>query len=102
MGQMSAAARAHYRGLVYETDGFIDYWQAATPIDEIKRMRIGSRPAARRPGIEQITRIRAIPWVFSWMQSRCNLPGWYGLGAGLSNFSQSRPDGLDLLRAMYE
>ena len=101
MRLMSEKARACYRGLVYETEGFIDYWQAATPIEAIKRMRIGSRPAARGSGIEQITRIRAIPWVFSWMQSRCNLPGWYGLGTGLSAFVEEQPDGLDLLRELY-
>ncbi len=103
MQNISAAAQAYYRKLVYETDGFIEYWQAATPIEEIKRMRIGSRPASRRPGgIEQITRIRAIPWVFSWMQSRCNLPGWYGLGIGLDGLLESHADGLVLLREMYE
>jgi phosphoenolpyruvate carboxylase len=101
MQQMSAAARACYRKLVFETDGFIEYWQAATPIEEIKRMRIGSRPAARRPGAEQITRIRAIPWVFSWMQSRCNLPGWYGLGTGLSGLEDAGGQGLAVMREMY-
>jgi phosphoenolpyruvate carboxylase len=64
-------------------------------------MRIGSRPAARRPGIEQITRIRAIPWVFSWMQSRCNLPGWYGLGTGLSSLVEGQPGGMEILRDLY-
>ncbi|RPJ48760.1 MAG: phosphoenolpyruvate carboxylase, partial [Chloroflexi bacterium] len=102
MGHMADAAMAKYRTLVYDTPGFIDYWQAATPIDEIKRMRIGSRPAARRPGAEQVSKIRAIPWVFSWMQTRCNLPGWYGLGTGLSALCEVRADGLERLRAMYE
>lgn len=98
---MAACAKAKYRGLVFETPGFIEYWQAATPIEEIKRMRIGSRPASRQPGLEQITKIRAIPWVFSWMQSRCNLPGWFGLGTGFASLCDEREDGLDLLRAMY-
>lgn len=84
MGSMSTAAQAAYRGLVYETPGFLEYWQASTPLDEIKRLSIGSRPAARGKGAEAVTRIRAIPWVFSWMQSRFNLPGWFGLGSGLS------------------
>ena len=99
--QMSEAARAAYRKLVFETDGFIDYWQAATPIQEIKTMRIGSRPASRKPGAEQVTKIRAIPWVFSWMQTRCNLPGWFGLGSGLSALQDGSPEGLNLLRQMY-
>jgi phosphoenolpyruvate carboxylase len=64
-------------------------------------MRIGSRPAARRPGAEQITKIRAIPWVFSWMQSRCNLPGWYGLGTGLSALLEDHQNGINLLQEMY-
>ncbi len=84
MQSMSAAARAAFRSLVYETPGFMAYWRAATPIDEISRLHIGSRPTTRRGGDLQVTHIRAIPWVFSWMQSRFNLPGWYGLGAALA------------------
>lgn len=102
MRQMAAAARDKYRGLVFETPDFIQYWQAATPIEEIKRMRIGSRPAARKPGAEQVNKIRAIPWVFSWMQSRYNLPGWYGLGTGLAALRDAHASGLDLLQAMHE
>jgi phosphoenolpyruvate carboxylase len=95
LDHMSAAGMRAYRKLVYETPGFIQFWQQATPLDEIKRLHIGSRPAARAddPGV---TKIRAIPWVFSWMQSRFNLPGWYSLGAGLSAI----PD-QDLLKEMY-
>jgi phosphoenolpyruvate carboxylase len=81
---------------VYETPGFIDFWQNATPLDEIKRMYIGSRPAARGQSSE-VTRIRAIPWVFSWMQSRFNLPGWFGLGSSLESARN-----LPLLRDMYQ
>ncbi len=85
MENMAGASRSAYRQLVYETPGFIDYWETATPIDEIKRLHIGSRPAARGPrSEEEVLHIRAIPWVFSWMQSRFNLPGWYGLGSGLT------------------
>jgi phosphoenolpyruvate carboxylase len=96
MGAMSAAALAAYRGLVYETPGFLDYWQAATPLDEIKRLYIGSRPAARQSGSPGVDKIRAIPWVFSWMQSRFNLPGWFGLGSGL----KAAPS-LELMQEMY-
>ncbi len=96
LDQMAAAAHRAYRGLVYETPGFLDFWQAATPIDEIKRLQIGSRPASRASTAE-VTKIRAIPWVFSWMQSRYNLPGWYGLGAGLCAVSDT-----GLLREMYQ
>ncbi len=100
---MSATAQARYRKLVFETPGFMEYWQAATPLEEIKHLHIGSRPAARRAGAgtEQIANIRAIPWVFSWMQSRFNLPGWYGLGSGLEAFLERRPGRLDFLRDMH-
>jgi len=81
---MSSAARQAYRGLVYESPGFMDFWQQVTPIHEITQLRIGSRPAARQPGVHQVRKIRAIPWVFSWMQNRFNLPGWFGLGTGLA------------------
>ena len=98
MGTMAEAARRKYRDLVYETPGFMDFWQAATPLDEITRLQIGSRPAARGSGAGKpaVIKIRAIPWVFSWMQSRFNLPGWYGLGTGL----EAGPS-MDLLREMY-
>jgi len=82
MDQMATVAHKMYRGLVYENPRFIEFWQTATPLDEIKRMHIGSRPAARGKSSE-ISKIRAIPWVFSWMQSRFNLPGWFGLGSAL-------------------
>lgn len=93
---MSKAAHRFYRGLVYETPGFIDFWQWVTPIDEIRRLHIGSRPASRGAP-SQVTGIRAIPWVFSWMQSRYNLPGWYGLGTGLAALKEP-----NLLREMYD
>ncbi len=92
MGDVSIKA---YRKLVYETPGFIEFWHQATPIDTITRMHIGSRPAARGSSA-QVNKIRAIPWVFSWMQTRCNLPGWYGLGSALNSI-----DDLALLREMY-
>jgi phosphoenolpyruvate carboxylase len=101
MSTMSAAARAEYRNLVYETPGFMDYWRAATPIDEISRLHLGSRPAARRSGGLQVLNIRAIPWVFSWMQSRFNLPGWYGLGTALISNLQS-PISKTSPRDMYD
>jgi len=93
---MAAAARAAYRALVFETPEFMDFWRWTTPIDEISRLRIGSRPTARRSGKLQVGNIRAIPWVFSWMQSRFNLPGWYGLGSALSGADGS------LIKEMYQ
>ena len=96
MDQMSETAHKMYRGLVYENPKFIEFWQTATPLDEIKRLHIGSRPAARGKSSE-VTKIRAIPWVFSWMQSRFNLPGWFGLGSALAAVQDDA-----LLREMYK
>jgi phosphoenolpyruvate carboxylase len=95
MERMSETAHKMYRGLVYENPRFIEFWQTATPLDEIKRLHIGSRPAARGKSSE-VTKIRAIPWVFSWMQSRFNLPGWFGLGSALATVKDET-----LLREMY-
>jgi phosphoenolpyruvate carboxylase len=95
MSAVATAAREAYFRLVEGTAGFLDYWRAATPIEEISRLRLGSRPAARRGGALTRAGVRAIPWVFSWMQSRFNLPGWYGLGSGL------RAADATTLRAMY-
>jgi phosphoenolpyruvate carboxylase len=96
MQEMSAVAENSYRSLVYQTPGFVEFWGYATPLDEIKRLQIGSRPAARAKS-GAVNEIRAIPWVFSWMQSRFNLPGWYSLGTGLASFSD-----MTLLKEMYE
>jgi phosphoenolpyruvate carboxylase len=95
METMAKAARDAYLDLVERTPGFLDYWRAATPIDEISRLRLGSRPTARGGGALTRSAVRAIPWVFSWMQSRFNLPGWYGLGAALATVEAAT------LREMY-
>ena len=71
-----------YRALVYETEGFAEFFFSATPIAEIMELNIGSRPAARR-FTGRIEDLRAIPWVFSWGQCRILLPGWYGFGSGV-------------------
>lgn len=98
---MATASKQAYRKLVFETPGFLDFWRFATPLDEIKRLRIGSRPAARSAS-DGVDKIRAIPWVFSWMQSRFNLPGWFGLGTGLRALSiQGDSAALTELREMY-
>jgi phosphoenolpyruvate carboxylase len=95
MDAMADASREAFLGLVERTPGVLEYWRAATPIEEISRLRLGSRPAARGRGTLTRADVRAIPWVFSWMQSRFNLPGWYGLGTGL------RVTDAERLRAMY-
>jgi len=92
-GRVDAAARQAYRGLV-EAEGFEDWFAEISPIEELSRLRIGSRPA-RRGGGRRLEDLRAIPWVFAWSQMRLNLPGWYGLGSGLAAAS------LDVLRRAY-
>jgi phosphoenolpyruvate carboxylase len=102
---LSQASMAAYRGLVYETPGFVDYFFGATPIREIAELNIGSRPASRKPS-QRIEDLRAIPWSFSWGQCRLTLPGWYGFGSAVQAFlndipGQTRKDGLALLQKMY-
>jgi len=81
--QMANEARKNYRALVHEDPDFAAYFRAATPIDVIERLRIGSRPSRRgnKGGVESL---RAIPWVFSWSQNRCGLTGWFGVGSALT------------------
>ena len=99
--KMAATARKHYRGLVYETPDFIPYFEQATPLTEIAELKIGSRPA-RRTGAKSIEDLRAIPWVFSWMQSRHTLPGWFGLGTAIEELLNEEPEALATLRAMAQ
>jgi phosphoenolpyruvate carboxylase len=101
MDRLAASARRHYRALVYETPEFLTYFEAATPIAEVSELKIGSRPA-RRGGAGGVEALRAIPWVFSWMQSRHTLPGWYGLGSALKEYLDEEPAGLGQLQEMYE
>jgi phosphoenolpyruvate carboxylase len=101
MDRLASSARRHYRALVYETPEFLTYFEQATPIAEISHLKIGSRPARRGPA-RGIGDLRAIPWVFSWMQSRHTLPGWYGLGSALREYLDAEPEGLALLQLMYE
>jgi phosphoenolpyruvate carboxylase len=100
--ELSAASFAAYRGLVYETPGFADYFFGSTPIREIADLNIGSRPASRKAG-NAIEDLRAIPWGFSWGQCRVALPGWYGFGSAVEAFlgqGESRTAQGDLLRRM--
>ena len=75
------------------------YFHAATPIDEIGRLNIGSRPARRQRHAATSTDLRAIPWVFAWTQSRAELPGWYGLGSALAGWAGEDEARWDLLGA---
>ena len=101
MDQLSALAFKAYRGLVYETEGFADYFWNSTVITEIATLNIGSRPASRKK-TTRIEDLRAIPWVFSWAQCRLMLPGWFGFGSAVKAYIEANPEkGLDHLRDMY-
>jgi phosphoenolpyruvate carboxylase len=102
MEALSEAAFKAYRGLVYETPGFVQYFWSSTVITEIATLNIGSRPASRKK-TQAIEDLRAIPWVFSWAQCRLMLPGWYGFGSAVEAFCAADPEkGLDRLRSMYK
>ncbi len=98
--KLSADSMSAYRSVVYEMPGFTDYFFAATPISEIAELNIGSRPASRK-ATRRIEDLRAIPWSFSWGQSRVTLPGWFGFGSAVSRFLDDTPDGLALLQRMH-
>jgi len=99
METLGAIGREAYRNFVYETPGFAEYWQLATPISELSKLPISSRPAKRKAG--GFAQMRAIPWMFSWMQSRAIIPSWYGVGTALDAFSNGSSKNLDFLRTMY-
>ena len=102
MEQLVSDGWAAWRALVYETPGFVEYWQQATPIGEISQMPLGSRPAQRGAG--GFAQLRAIPWVFSWMQSRAIIPSWYGVGTAFERYCAAQDcdgTGLQLLQVMY-
>ena len=96
--QLEEAARKAYRGLV-ERPGFAEYLGLVSPLEELGDLAIGSRPA-RRGAATGLADLRAIPWVFAWAQTRCNLPGWFGLGSGLAAVA-AEPGGMESLRAAY-
>ena len=109
MEELATRSRAAYRSLVYEQPDFVDFFMSVTPIDVISQLQIGSRPS-KRPGKankgqsqkREISSLRAIPWVFSWTQSRFLLPAWYGVGTALEEFLQQEPEkNLNLMRYFY-
>ena len=104
--KISQSSMDAYRGLVYETPGFAEYFFDATPIREIAKLNIGSRPASRKPS-QKIEDLRAIPWGFSWGQCRLTLPGWYGFGSAVQEFlnqpkAADKKAALSLLQKMYK
>jgi phosphoenolpyruvate carboxylase len=99
MERLAKRSYEAYRELV-DQPGFVEYFGAATPIDEIETLNIGSRPTRRR-GERTLADLRAIPWVFSWTQNRCLIPAWYGLGAALVELLDSDAAGWQTAYEMY-
>jgi phosphoenolpyruvate carboxylase len=100
MDHLSARANMYYRRLIYEDPAFLHFFEQATPILELGWLNIGSRPGRRTNG-HTIEELRAIPWVFAWMQSRYVLPSWYGVGSALEEYICEQPERLTLLQQMY-
>ncbi|KOP23387.1 phosphoenolpyruvate carboxylase [Hapalosiphon sp. MRB220] len=102
MEELAVRSRSHYRSLIYEQPDFIDFFHQVTPIEEISLLQISSRPARRPSGKKDLSSLRAIPWVFSWTQTRFLLPSWYGIGTALQEFLNEEPEeNLQLLRYFY-
>lgn len=106
MEQLATRSRQHYRALIYEEPDFLDFFLSVTPIQEISQLQISSRPARRQGGKKDLSSLRAIPWVFSWTQTRFLLPAWYGVGTALKDFLEQESErnydqNLKLLRYFY-
>ena len=99
MESMSQDAFGFYRHHIAESPDVLEYFEQATPVNELEHARIGSRPA-RRAENRSLGDLRAIPWVFGWMQSRHAVPGWFGVGYALERFSAIAPENPQLLRDM--
>jgi phosphoenolpyruvate carboxylase len=98
--ELSPLAERAYRSLVYETPALGRYLRTATPLDQIERLNIGSRPA-RRGDTGEVSELRAIPWVFAWTQSRVTLPGWYGFGSAVEAWAGDDASRFEVLATMY-
>ena len=100
MELLSSCAFKKYRELT-ESKGLVDYYSTASPVEELAKMNIGSRPA-RRTGEKTLRDLRAIPWVFAWTQNRHLVPGWYGVGTAIKEFTSKHRDGGDkLIKKMF-
>ncbi len=101
MEELSELSRRAYRELV-EHPGLVSYYEAASPVEELALLNIGSRPA-RRSGARTLDELRAIPWVFAWTQNRHLVPGWYGVGTAIGRFLEARGRaGEEQLARMFE
>jgi len=102
MERLAARSRDHYRALVHDNPDLVAFFQQVTPIEEISKLQISSRPARRKSGAKDLSSLRAIPWVFGWTQSRFLLPSWYGVGAALQAELEQDPGQMELLQLLYQ
>ena len=102
MERLAARSRDHYRALVHDNPDLVAFFQQCTPIEEISKLQISSRPARRKSGAKDLSSLRAIPWVFGWTQSRFLLPSWYGVGAALQQELEDDPAQMELLQLLYQ
>ncbi len=102
MGRLAARSREHYRALVHDNPDLVAFFQEVTPIEEISKLQISSRPARRKSGAKDLSSLRAIPWVFGWTQSRFLLPSWFGVGTALAAELEQDADQLILLRRLHQ
>ncbi|HGY5544535.1 MAG TPA: phosphoenolpyruvate carboxylase [Prochlorococcus sp.] len=102
MTRLAGRSREHYRALVHDNPDLVAFFQQVTPIEEISKLQISSRPARRKSGAKDLSSLRAIPWVFGWTQSRFLLPSWFGVGTALAAEVESDADQLDLLRRLHQ
>ncbi len=102
MERLAGRSRDHYRALVHDNPDLVAFFQQVTPIEEISKLQISSRPARRKSGARDLSSLRAIPWVFGWTQSRFLLPSWYGVGTALQ--AEVEPDAcqMELLQLLYQ
>ncbi len=102
MNRLSAVSYAFYRKEILDNPETFTYFEQATPVAELEHARIGSRPARRasKDHKRSFADLRAIPWVFGWMQSRQLVPAWFGVGHAIEQFTRETPDGLAQLQAM--
>ncbi len=102
MEQMSQDAFSFYRASIADNPDVLTYFEQATPVNELEHVQMGSRPARRKQSSRSLDDLRAIPWVFGWMQSRHAAPAWFGVGHALENFASQSLESRNLLAAMMK
>jgi phosphoenolpyruvate carboxylase len=102
IAELANLAETAYRNVVWDDPEFARFFTDATPIEEIGRMELGSRPARRGTTAPSMESLRAIPWVFAWTQSRINLPAWFGVGSALAGYARAHRGGRGHLSDAYD